>query len=129
MENANRKKKKKKKHKNPGLDAGLPRNVYIRDEHGNISKMPYRELKDHEEDIILDNIFFGYKHSDIYSEEETKEYEKQARQELKDLEDKLRENPELLLTMDRTTERYVPYVESTTIIPFPGAKEEGKETT
>lgn len=94
---------------------GLPEAVNIRDEHGNIKTISYRKLKQHEEYIIEDNIAYGCIHED-YTYAEIKEYEKQAKQEWKDLKSKLRENPELLLILDKTTERYVPFVENSNVI-------------
>ena len=106
------------KRDNGGFDMGkkgnLPRTVNIRDEHGNVSVMPYRSLKEHEETIIADNIFHGYMHAE-YTEAEIDAYEKEATQEWRDLKDKLRHNPELLLVLDRTTERYVPYAENSVV--------------
>ena len=101
-------------------NGGLPQTVNVRDEQGNIAVIPYRELKQHEEFIIEDNISWGYMHGD--TDAELDEYEKKARQEWKDLKNKLRENPELLLTLDTITERFVPYIEdpnSSTADPQP----------
>lgn len=92
--------------------------VNIRDKQGNITTMRYRELKQHEECIIEDNMAYGYMHNE-YSETEIKEYKKQARLEWKDLKKKLRNNPELLLTLDEATEHDVPYIENSNIISFP----------
>ncbi|MCR5587456.1 MAG: hypothetical protein K6F77_07985 [Lachnospiraceae bacterium] len=100
------------------INGDLPQTVNIRDEQGNIKIMPYKELKQHEEYIIKDNIEYGYMHGE-YTDAEIKEYEKQARNEWKDLKNKLRNNPELLLTLDKTTERYVPYSKDSNIISFP----------
>lgn len=88
----------------------LPQFVNIRDENGNISTITYRELKNHEECIIEDNIAYALWHEE-YSEKEIKEYEKQARAEWRNLKSKLRENPEILLELDKTTERYIIYME------------------
>lgn len=82
---------------------------------GDIKAMPYRKLKQHEEYIIEDNIAYGCMHAE-YTDAEIELYEKQARQEWKDLKNKLRDNPELLLTLDKTTERYVPYIEDSNTI-------------
>ena len=96
-------------------NGGLPQTVNVRDEQGNIKVIQYREVKQHEEYIIEDNIAYGCIHGE-YTDTEIEEYEKQARQEWKDLKNKLRDNPELLLTLDKTTERYVPYIENSTKI-------------
>ena len=93
-----------------GKNGNLPRVVNIRDEYGNVSTMRYSDLKDHEESIIADNIFHGCIHAE-YTAAEIDAYEKKAAQEWRDLKRKLWENPELLLVLDETTERYVPYVE------------------
>jgi hypothetical protein len=94
-----------------GKSGSLPRVVNIRDEHGAVFTMRYSDLKDHEESIIADNIFHGRMHAE-YTAAEIDAYEKKAAQEWRDLKNKLRENPELLLVLDKTTERYVPYVEN-----------------
>lgn len=96
----------------------LPETVNIIDEQGNKKVISYRELKQHEECIIEDNIAYGYLHEE-YTDAEIIEYEKQARQEWKELKNKLRSNPELLLVLDKTTERYMPYIKDSKIIPFP----------
>ena len=98
-------------------NGGLPKTVNVRDEQGDIKAMPYRELKQHEEYIIEDNIAYGCMHEE-YTDAEIELYEKQARQEWKDLKNKLRDNPELLLTLDKTTERYIPYIEDSNTIPL-----------
>lgn len=102
---------------NMSINGELPKNVNIRDKQGNVSIMPYRELKHHEESIIEDNVMFGIMHA-IYSDSEIDKYGKQARAEWKDLKNKLRNNPELVLILDETTERYIPYVEKSNVIPF-----------
>ena len=58
--------------------------------------------------IIKDNIFHAAKTGE-YTDEEIKDYEKQAKAEWKNLKQQLRENHKLLLTLDKATERYVPY--------------------
>ena len=93
----------------------IPEKVNIRNVNGNIVTIPYRELKHHEESIIEDNIMYGLVHNE-YSQKDIDDYEKQAKSEWKELRQKLRNNPELLLTLDRTTERYVPYTEGAEII-------------
>lgn len=89
----------------------LPKYVNIRNDDCSVTIMPYVRLKDHEEFIIEDNICYGILH--CYEEKEINDYEKAAYAEWKDLKNKLRENPNLLLTLDKTTERYIPYTENT----------------
>ncbi len=88
----------------------MPQIVKIKNSEGNIIDVPYRELKEHEEAIIEDNIMYGRMHGE-YSQKEILDYAKQASQEWKELKKKLRENPEIILIMDDITERFVPYVE------------------
>lgn len=85
----------------------MPDKVNIRDANGNITTISYSELKNHEEMIIEDNIFHAVKTGD-YTDEEIKDYEKQAKEEWKNLKQQLSENHKLLLTLDKATERYVP---------------------
>ena len=75
----------------------LPKFVNVRDANGCITTMSYCELKEHEEAIIEDNICYGLIHTE-YSDKEISDYEKQAKAEWRELKNKLRNNPELLLT-------------------------------
>lgn len=59
-----------------------PKNVKVRQENG-ILEIPYKKIIKHEELIIEDNIFYGYKTG--CSEEEITKYQKEAYQELKEL--------------------------------------------
>jgi hypothetical protein len=76
------------------------------DEDGSVGKMLYKEIKEHEEFIIKDNIGYGLIHNE-YSEEEIDEYEEHAYKELKELKQQIRENPNIILKLDKTTERFV----------------------
>ena len=94
--------------------------IKVIDKQGNISTISYSELTEHEEEKILDDISFGYKSLEPNeSDEEILKYEKQARNRLRKLKKKLRNNPELVLTLDETTGSYVIYNQS-------GQKSEGK---
>ncbi len=55
----------------------LPKTVNVRDEQGNIRIMPYKELKQHEEWIIEDNIGWGYLHG--YTNAEIKKIQETSR--------------------------------------------------
>lgn len=81
-----------------------PKNVKVRQE-DKILEIPYKKIIKHEELIIEDNIFYGYKTG--RSEEEITKYQKEAYQELKDLKKLIRENPNVVLKLHKTTERYV----------------------
>ena len=83
-----------------------PEYINVKDECGNINKVPYKEIKKHEEEVIKDNIVYGYLHCE-YSEKEIKEYERTAYIELKELKKQIRENPDIVLELEHTTERYV----------------------
>lgn len=83
-----------------------PQYVNVCDDNGIIIKIPYKDVKEHEESIIRDNISYGFMHFE-YSEEEIHEYAKRAHEELKELKRQIRENPDIILKMDKTTERYV----------------------
>ena len=86
----------------------MPDKVNIRDSNGNITTISYSELQNHEEMIIKDNIFHAAKTGE-YTDEEIKEYEKQDKAEWKNVKQQLRENHKLIITLDKATERYVPY--------------------
>lgn len=48
---------------------------------GTSEKVSYNMIKEHNEDIILDNVFYGLKHPSDYSDAEITEYENKARAE------------------------------------------------
>lgn len=81
-----------------------PKNVKVKQEN-RILEIPYKKIIKHEELIIEDNIFYGYKTG--CSEEEITKYQKRAYQELKELKKLIRENPNVVLKLHETTERYV----------------------
>lgn len=83
-----------------------PKYVSVLNDDGNISKTLYKEIKEHEEFIIEDNIGYGLLHNE-YSVKEIKDYKKQAYAELRELKAKIRENPDIILKLDKTTERYI----------------------
>lgn len=84
----------------------LPETVNILNDDNSVSIMKYKDLKNHEESIIEDNIGYGLLHAE-YSEKEIRDYEKNARAEWKALKDILRKDPNVKLRLDITTERYV----------------------
>ena len=81
-----------------------PKNVKVRQENGTL-EISYKKIIKHEELIIEDNIFYGYKTG--RSEEEITKYQKEAYQELKELKKLIRENPNVILKLHKTTERYI----------------------
>lgn len=83
-----------------------PRYVNVKDKDGNITKVKYKDIKSHEEEIIKDNIVFGFYHSE-YSTKEIIDYEREANKELKELQKQIRENPDVVLELDSNTGRYV----------------------
>lgn len=101
-------------------DSGqMPQFVNVRYNNGRIEKIPYKVLKDHEESIIEENIAYGAIHG--YSDKEISEYEREARAEWKELKRQIRENNNVLLCLDETTQRYIVYTTGAQIIPFPNA--------
>lgn len=84
-----------------------PKLVNVRAEDGSITRISLAELKQHEELIILDNMFFGLKHPEASTQADTEAYEKEARKELKELLAIISENPDAVLELDRMTQRYV----------------------
>jgi len=95
-------KKRKKK-----ATSSMPYFVFVRNQDGNVTQLPYKKIKEHEESIIEDNINYGLIHAE-YSEQDILDYKKQAYSEFSALKRAIRENPEIVLKLDTTTERYVP---------------------
>lgn len=83
-----------------------PKYVSVLNDDGSVNKMLYKDIKEHEELIIEDNIGYGLLHNE-YSVKELKKYEKQAYAELRELKAKIRENPDVILKLDKVTERYI----------------------
>ena len=81
-----------------------PKNVKVRQENGTL-EISYKKIIKHEELIIEDNIFYGYKTG--CSKEEITKYQKRAYQELKELKKLIRKNPNVVLKLHETTERYI----------------------
>lgn len=65
----------------------------------------YKDFKKHEEFIIQDNIEYGLLHN--YTDQEISDYKKEAYAQLKDLKKQIRDNPKVILLLERSTERYV----------------------
>lgn len=85
----------------------MPAFVNVINDDRSISQIRYRDLKQHEEGIIEDNIAYGITHAE-YSDQEICEYERNARAEWRTLKDLLRKHPDTKLRLDKTTQRYVP---------------------
>ena len=83
-----------------------PKYVSVMNENGDIIKVLYKDIKEHEEDIIEQNLMYGIIHAE-YSDKEISDYEKQAYKELRELKRQIRENPNVVLKLDEITERYV----------------------
>lgn len=81
--------------------------IHVRNEDGYISKKPYADIIEHEESIIEDNIVYGYKCG--YSKKEIHQYEAEALKELRALKKIIHEKPDIILILDKNTERYVVY--------------------
>lgn len=73
---------------------------------GEITLMSRKDIIDHEEAVIIDNIFRAYKNG--HSEREINKYESNARHELSRLKKTIRENPGIVLELDKTTQRFCP---------------------
>lgn len=83
-----------------------PEYVSVIDENNDIHKVLYKDIKEHEEFIIEDNIGYGLMHSE-YSQKDIETYRNQAYNELKELKQRIRENPDVILKLDTTSERYI----------------------
>lgn len=84
-----------------------PEFVSVLNNDGSIQKVPYQEIKEHEQYIIHDNVLYGYLHCE-YTEQDITDYKKQAYDELKELKRKIKENNDIVLKMNEITERYEP---------------------
>lgn len=82
-----------------------PKFVNVENSFGTIEKMEYKKIIEHEETIIEDNIFYGIKNG--CDEKEILEYKKQAIAELKLLKQAICENKDIVLKIDKQTERFV----------------------
>ena len=82
-----------------------PKYVSVKQDDGSIIKMTYKNIKEHEEIIIDDNIAYGVLNG--YTDKDIKEYRDMAYTELKNLKKQIRENPNVILVLDTVTERYV----------------------
>ena len=93
----------------------LPKTIHFMDDIKGISEMSYQELEEYSESIIRGNIFYlehnGYFNG--YGNEEMDyidEYAIQAKAEWEKVKKQLRENPDLVLMIDKTNILYVPVV-------------------
>lgn len=82
-----------------------PKYVSVEQSDGQIVQILYKDLKNHEEFIIQDNIEYDLLHN--YTDQEINDYKKEAYAQLKDLKKQIRENPQVVLVLERSTERYV----------------------
>lgn len=85
-----------------------PRFVRVKEPGGSICEREYKSIIAHEQAVIEDNVFYGARHE--YPSSEIDSYECEARKELKALKKFIRENPDGVLCLDSTTERYVPAI-------------------
>jgi len=85
----------------------LPKFVNIRNGDGTIGHISFKELERHTELITNDNIFFALK-DPVYTRQEIHEYETEANTTWKKLKKLLREHPDTVLELDRTTRQYRP---------------------
>ena len=74
-----------------------PKYVSVEQSDGQIVQILYKDLKNHEEFIIQDNIEYGLLHS--YTDQEINDYKKEAYAQLKDLKKQIRENPQVVLVL------------------------------
>lgn len=82
-----------------------PKYVSVEQSDGQIVQILYKDLKKHEEFIIQDNIEYGLLHN--YTDQEINDYKKEAYAQLKVLKKQIRDNPKVILVLERSTERYV----------------------
>lgn len=85
----------------------MPKLVNIWAEDGTLWQISLKELKEHEELIIEDNMVYGLKHPGSYTLAEVEAYERNARRELRKLLAAISQNPDVVLKLDQMTERYV----------------------
>lgn len=83
---------------------GFEQYISVADKNGEIKKIPIKEIKEHEEFIIEDNIFHGYKHPEIFSQKDIDRYEHEARHEFNLLKKAMKEHPYSLYGYEQCTE-------------------------
>lgn len=65
----------------------------------------YKDIKEYMNLLIEDNILWGYKND--YPDEEIRDYQNSATLEFKQLRHAINQNPDIVLTLDRSTESFV----------------------
>ena len=100
--------------------------VLVANEDGEIERKFVKEIIENEETLIIDNTFWGYKHSDEYSEKEINKYESEARHELKLLKKAMREHPYSLFGIEKNTESLKEIIVNNSKEPREYSKEEAK---
>ena len=83
----------------------VPEYALVHHYNGDVSYVPVGYIVEHDKRIIKDNIAYGFGHD--YETKEIVEYKKEAQAELKELKRKIKENPNVVLKIDGTTERYI----------------------
>ena len=100
--------------------------VLVADASGEIREVLVREIINHEESIIEDNIAYAWKYPDEYSEKDINKYNSEARHELKVLKKTMREHPYSLFGIEQMTERYKEIIVNESGEPREYSEEEAK---
>lgn len=82
--------------------------VNVRQKDGTIQKISWNEILENEEGIIEENIIFGSIHAGDFSKSEILDYEQKAKAELELLKKAVADNPDIVLTIQPHTQRYIP---------------------
>jgi secreted Zn-dependent insulinase-like peptidase len=80
--------------------------VSVMDKNGTLGKMLYKDIIDHEKKVIKENVVFVLIHGE-YSKEEVKTYRKQVYKELEELKRQIKSNPDIVLKLNKLTNRFV----------------------
>jgi Tfp pilus assembly pilus retraction ATPase PilT len=87
------------------MEIGDPDYVNVMEKDDSINRIPWKIVKEHEEAIIEDNIAYGLKIGS--SERELRQYQAKAKAGLSALRKAVRENADVILVLDRETERFI----------------------
>lgn len=101
--------------------------ILVADEDGNIVSVSARKIIQHENWIIEDNIAYGLFHPSCYSEEDIKDYEREARQTLAELKTSIKDHPYSLYGYQRRTETLKEIIVNEEFVPRKYSKEEAKK--
>lgn len=86
----------------------MGKTVNVRIEDGTIKKIAWKDILHNEEGIIEENMIYGCLHGGDYTQTDVLQYEQQARADLEALKKTVMENPDIVLTVQPHTQRYIP---------------------